>query len=112
MQSHVGLQVCDGHLTPMRREISIEQIGSAIIRSYFCISRAEMITPTLPRVSAMMCSRTPATHTHVLWCPNVEREPQIRSRCARLLCISRHMTFVSQRFSLVSDVRVRGQTML
>lgn len=58
----MGLGV-NGHLTPMRMAISMEQIGSAIIRSYFCISSAEMITPTLPKVSAMMCSSTPA-HTH------------------------------------------------
>ncbi len=56
----------EGHLTPIRRAISMEQMGSAIIRSYFCISSAEMITPTLPRVSAMMCSSTPAKHTHTL----------------------------------------------
>lgn len=48
------------HLTPMRRAISMEQMGSAIIRSYFCIRRAEMMTPMLPRVSAMMWRRTPA----------------------------------------------------
>lgn len=44
----------------MRMAISMEQMGSAIIKSYFCISRAETITPILPRVSAMMCRRTPA----------------------------------------------------
>lgn len=46
----------------MRMEISMEQMGSAIISSYFCIRRAEMITPTLPRVSAMMWRRTPGNH--------------------------------------------------
>lgn len=48
----------------MSRAMSMEQTGSAIIRSYFCMSTAEMMTPTLPRVSAMMCRRTPG-HTHI-----------------------------------------------
>lgn len=46
-------------LTPMSRAMSMEQMGSAIIRSYFCIRSAEMMTPILPRVSAMMWRRTP-----------------------------------------------------
>lgn len=48
------------HLTPMRSAMSMEQIGSAIIRSYFCIRMADMMTPTLPNVSATMWRKTPA----------------------------------------------------
>lgn len=39
--------------------MSIEQIGSAIIQPNICISTADMITPTDPRVSASMCKNTP-----------------------------------------------------
>ena len=52
-------------LTPMRREMSMEQMGSAIIRSYFCISRAEMMTPTLPSVSATICRNTPVNQSQM-----------------------------------------------
>jgi len=42
-------------ITPMNKE----QIGSAIFQSKYCMRRVEMITPTLPRVSASTCKNTP-----------------------------------------------------
>lgn len=39
--------------------MNIEHTGSAIIQLKYLISNDEMITPTLPNVSAMMCRNTP-----------------------------------------------------
>lgn len=39
--------------------INNEQIGSATFQPKFCMSKDEMITPTLPRVSANTCRKTP-----------------------------------------------------
>ena len=39
--------------------INIEQIGSAIYQLYCCIKNDEMMTPTLPKVSATTCKKTP-----------------------------------------------------
>lgn len=58
----VTVHVVCSYLTPMRRAMSMEQMGSAIIRSYLCIRKAEMMTPMLPNVSATMCRKTPAGH--------------------------------------------------
>lgn len=46
-------------LRAMRMAMNMEQIGSAIIQPNICISTAEMMTPTLPSVSARMCRKTP-----------------------------------------------------
>ncbi len=43
----------------MRAAINMEQMGSAIIQPKDWIRREEMITPTLPRVSAKMCRKIP-----------------------------------------------------
>jgi len=42
-------------MTPINRE----QIGSAIFQSKYSMSKVEMITPTLPNVSASTCRKTP-----------------------------------------------------
>ena len=42
-------------LIKIRMAIIIEQIGSAIIQPKYCINNADIITPTLPNVSAKMC---------------------------------------------------------
>lgn len=46
-------------LMKMSTEMKILQTGSAIIQPYWCIRMEEIMTPTLPSVSAMTCSRTP-----------------------------------------------------
>jgi hypothetical protein len=38
--------------------MKMEQIGSAIIQLNAWINSAEMITPTLPKVSARICKKT------------------------------------------------------
>lgn len=43
----------------MRMAINIEHTGSAIIQPNWCINADEIITPTLPNVSASMCKNTP-----------------------------------------------------
>ena len=43
----------------MRTAMIIEQMGSAMCQSKRRMSRADMITPTLPKVSAKMCKNTP-----------------------------------------------------
>jgi len=48
------------HLIAMRTAMNIEQIGSAIIHPNMWIRADDMITPTLPSVSAKMCRNTPA----------------------------------------------------
>ena len=48
-------------LRNIRTPINIEHIGSAIFQSKYCISRVEIITPTLPNVSASTCRNTPTT---------------------------------------------------
>ena len=47
------------YLKPIKREISIEHTGSAIIQPYICIRPDDIITPILPNVSANMCRNTP-----------------------------------------------------
>ena len=44
----------------------MEQMGSAIIQPYHSISADEMITPTLPSVSAKMCKKTPGNWTSMM----------------------------------------------
>ena len=39
--------------------MKMEQRGSAIIQPYMCISPDDIITPTLPNVSANICRNTP-----------------------------------------------------
>ncbi len=39
--------------------INMEQIGSAIFKSNVCMRNVEMMTPTLPSVSAKTCRNTP-----------------------------------------------------
>ena len=46
-------------LIPINAAINMEQIGSAIIQPYMWIKADEMITPTLPNVSANICRNTP-----------------------------------------------------
>ena len=43
----------------MRIAISIEHKGSAIIQPKYLMRSDETITPTLPKVSANMCKKTP-----------------------------------------------------
>lgn len=43
----------------MRTAINMEHIGSAIIHPNMWIKPEDIITPTLPRVSAKMCKKTP-----------------------------------------------------
>ena len=47
----------------MRIEMKREQIGSAIIQSKWWMRRDEIMTPTLPSVSAITCSNTPNAQT-------------------------------------------------
>ncbi len=47
------------NLSEMSSAIIIEQIGSAMCQSKNLIKRLEIITPTLPSVSAKMCKKTP-----------------------------------------------------
>ena len=45
--------------TLIKTAMIMEQIGSAMCQSKRRMSKAEMITPTLPSVSANMCKNTP-----------------------------------------------------
>lgn len=49
------------NLNPIRVAINMEQIGSAIIHPNWFMRTADIITPTLPRVSASMWRKTPGT---------------------------------------------------
>ena len=49
-------------LIKIKTPINIEHIGSAIFQSKYCIRRVEMITPTLPSVSASTCRNTPVKY--------------------------------------------------
>jgi len=48
------------YLIVIKIAINIEHRGSAIIQPNWWMRMLEMITPTLPRVSARMCRNTPA----------------------------------------------------
>lgn len=54
-------------LMKMSTEMKILQTGSAIIQPYWCIRMEEIMTPTLPSVSAMTCSRTPRQKFVACW---------------------------------------------
>ncbi len=45
--------------------MNIEQIGSANIQPNDCINNDDMITPTLPSVSARMCRKIPVRGVRV-----------------------------------------------
>ena len=46
-------------LINIKQAINKEQIGSAIFHPKFSISKDDMMTPTLPSVSAKTCKNTP-----------------------------------------------------
>lgn len=48
------------YLIMMRTAMNMEHTGSAIIQPKAWMSMEEMMTPTLPRVSARMCRKMPA----------------------------------------------------
>ena len=61
-----AIQTCchcfhSAYLTPMSTAMKREHIGSAICQSNIWISPDEMMTPTLPSVSARICKNTPVS---------------------------------------------------
>lgn len=58
-------QIIVSYLIAMRMAINMEHTGSAIIQPKACIKPEEMMTPTLPRVSARMCRNTPVSSNHI-----------------------------------------------
>lgn len=55
-----------GYLMAMSTAMNMEHTGSARYHSYKCISDEEMITPTLPSVSASTCRNTPGKKQNIV----------------------------------------------
>ena len=58
MRTAADSETRDPTLRAIRMAMKMEQIGSAMNHPKRCISTADTITPTLPRVSARMCRKT------------------------------------------------------
>lgn len=74
-----------GYLRVMRKAIIIEQMGSAMFQPKKRISREEIMTPTLPSVSAKICRKTPSNillpSPPWLWLPPPEQAPWSSCEC-------------------------------